>query len=69
MRSTTFVDNDGKENTFALEPKMYVVEGAQAAWTEYAEKIKGHLAMIGFVSLLVMEVLNGHGIVSFINSL
>lgn len=69
MRSTTFVDSDGRENVFALEPKMYVTEGAQAGWTEYAEKINGRLAMIGFVSLLAMEVFSGHGIVGFITSL
>jgi hypothetical protein len=69
MRSTTFTDSDGRENVFALEPKMYVTEGAQAGWTEYAEKINGRLAMLGFVSLLAMEVISGHGIVGFITSL
>lgn len=69
MRSRTFTDSDGRENVFALEPKMYVAEGAQAGWTEYAEKINGRLAMIGFVSLLAMEVISGHGIVGFITSL
>jgi Chlorophyll A-B binding protein len=69
MRSRTFTDSDGRENVFALEPKMYVTEGAQAGWTEYAEKINGRLAMLGFVSLLAMEVISGHGIVGFITSL
>jgi hypothetical protein len=69
MRSRTFTDSDGRENVFALEPKMYVTEGAQAGWTEYAEKINGRLAMIGFVSLLAMEVISGHGIVGFLTSL
>jgi Chlorophyll A-B binding protein len=69
MRSRSFTDSDGRENVFALEPKMYVTEGAQAGWTEYAEKINGRLAMIGFVSLLAMEVISGHGIVGFITSL
>jgi hypothetical protein len=69
MRSRTFTDSDGRENVFALEPRMYVAEGAQAGWTEYAEKINGRLAMIGFISLLAMEVISGHGIVGFITSL
>jgi hypothetical protein len=69
MRSRTFTDSDGRENVFALEPKMYVTEGAQAGWTQYAEKINGRLAMIGFVSLLAMEVISGHGIVGFLTSL
>jgi hypothetical protein len=69
MASRTFTDSDGRENVFALEPKMYLAEGPQAGFTEYAEKINGRLAMIGFVSLLAMEVLTGHGIVGFITGL
>jgi hypothetical protein len=69
MRSRTFTDSDGRENVFALEPKMYTTEGPQAGWTEYAEKLNGRMAMIGFVSLLAMEVISGHGIVGFITSL
>jgi hypothetical protein len=69
MSTKTFVDSDGRENVFALEPKMYTTEGPQAGWTEYAEKLNGRLAMIGFVSLLAMELVSGHGIVGFITSL
>ncbi len=69
MSTKTFVDSDGRENIFALEPKMYTTEGPQAGWTEYAEKMNGRLAMIGFVSLLAMELVSGHGIVGFITSL
>jgi len=69
MASKTFTDSDGRENIFAREPKMYLAEGPQAGFTEYAEKINGRLAMIGFVSLLAMEVLTGHGIVGFITGL
>ncbi len=69
MTPKTFVDSDGRENVFALEPKMYTTEGPQAGWTEYAEKLNGRLAMMGFISLLAMEVISGHGIVGFITSL
>jgi Chlorophyll A-B binding protein len=69
MKSKTFVDSDGRENVFALEPKMYVTDGPQAGWTEYAEKMNGRLAMMGFMSLLAMEVITGHGIVGFITNL
>lgn len=69
MQSKIFIDNDGRENNFAIEPKMYVTDGPQAGWTDYAEKLNGRLAMIGFVSLLIQEVLTGHGIVGFITNL
>jgi Chlorophyll A-B binding protein len=69
MKSRIFIDNDGRENNFAIEPKMYVTDGPQAGWTEYAEKLNGRMAMIGFVALLLQEVLTGHGIVGFITSL
>ncbi len=69
MQGKIFIDNDGRENNFAIEPKMYVTEGPQAGWTGYAEKLNGRMAMIGFVSLLVQEFLTGHGIVGFITNL
>jgi Chlorophyll A-B binding protein len=69
MQGKIFIDNDGKENNFAIEPKMYVTEGPQAGWTEYAEKLNGRFAMLGFVALLLQEVLTGHGIVGFITGL
>ena len=48
---------------------MYVTEGPQAGWTTYAEMLNGRMAMIGFVALLIQEVLTGHGIVGFIANL
>ena len=48
---------------------MYVTDGPQAGWTEYAEKLNGRMAMLGFVALLIQEVLTGHGIVGFITGL
>jgi Chlorophyll A-B binding protein len=69
MKSRIFIDNDGRENNFAIEPKMYVTDGPQAGWTEYAEQLNGRMAMIGFVALLLQELLTGHGIVGFITGL
>jgi hypothetical protein len=69
MNTKVFLDKDGRQNNFAIEPKMYVTDGPQAGFTEYAEKLNGRLAMIGFVSLVAMEIFSGHGIVGFITSL
>jgi hypothetical protein len=63
------LDSDNRLNNFAIEPQVYVDESVQAGWTEYAEKLNGRFAMLGFVSLLIMEVVTGHGVIGWLNSL
>jgi hypothetical protein len=63
------LDEQGKMNVFAIEPTMYVSEEQQFGFNEYAEKLNGRLAMLGFVALLLQEVLTGHGIVGFLTGL
>lgn len=63
------VDEQGLANNFALEPKMYLQESPQVGLTTDAEKLNGRLAMLGFVSLLLLEILTGHGVSGFIASL
>ncbi|MFM7438927.1 MAG: chlorophyll a/b-binding protein [Snowella sp.] len=63
------LDSDNRLNNFAIEPQVYVDETVQAGWTEYAEKMNGRFAMIGFVALLGMEVLTGHGVIGWLTSL
>lgn len=55
------IDTEGLLNNFAIEPRMYVDDSVNTGFTEYAEKINGRLAMIGFLALLSIEVLTGHG--------
>lgn len=69
MKSGAIVDDQGKLNNFAIEPKMYIAEESQVGFTPQAERLNGRLAMIGFVSLLALEILSGHGIVGFLSSL
>ena len=68
-RNGAIVDDQGKLNNFAVEPKMYVQENPRTGFTTYAEVLNGRLAMIGFVSLLALEAFSGHGLVDFITSL
>ncbi len=69
MRTGITREEGGVLNAFAIEPKMYVSEDSQAGFTEYAEQLNGRLAMIGFVSLLALEVLTGHGVIGFLAGL
>jgi Chlorophyll A-B binding protein len=69
MRSGMQMDEAGKLNVFAVEPKMYVSEDSQFGFNVNSERLNGRLAMIGFVSLLIMEVVTGHGLVGFFTSL
>ncbi|MEC4814207.1 MAG: chlorophyll a/b-binding protein [Scytonema sp. PMC 1069.18] len=64
------IDEAGKMNNFAIEPKVYVDEqGDRTGFTPYAELINGRLAMIGFVSLIALEVFTGHGIFGLLHNL
>jgi hypothetical protein len=56
-------------NNFAVESKVYVEETQRAGFTEYAEKLNGRLAMIGFISALFLEVFTGHGVIGWLTSL
>lgn len=70
MRTTgSILDEQGLLNNFAVEPKVYVQENPRTGFTPYAEILNGRLAMIGFVSLLALEAITGHGIIGFLTSL
>jgi hypothetical protein len=57
------VNDEGLIDTYTIEPAMYIDETDRAGFTPFAEKLNGRLAMIGFVSLLAMEVITGHGLI------
>ena len=63
------VEDGGRLNNYALEPKVYVDDTQRVGFTEYAEKLNGRLAMIGFISLLALEVVTGHGLIGWLQSL
>ncbi len=64
VRSGYTVDDRGLLNNFAIEPQMYIDEqGQRFGWTEYAEIVNGRLAMIGFVALILLELITGKGLI------
>lgn len=70
MTARSYVVEEGNRlNNYAIEPKIYVDETQKFGFTEYAEKLNGRLAMIGFVSLIALEVLSGHGLIGWLSSL
>lgn len=69
MRSGMIMEEQGRLNNYAVEPKMYVMEEQQTGFTQHAEKLNGRLAMLGFVSLLVLEATTGHGLVGLLAQL
>ncbi|MCC5667330.1 hypothetical protein LC653_26475 [Nostoc sp. CHAB 5784] len=40
-------------------PRMYITQEYTLGFTKYAEKLNGRLAVIGFISLIVLEILTG----------
>ncbi|HEY9881338.1 MAG TPA: chlorophyll a/b-binding protein [Leptolyngbyaceae cyanobacterium] len=70
MTQGQIVDEQGKINNFAIEPRMYVdAEGSRVGFTAHAERINGRLAMVGFVALIALESLTGQDLVSLLSSL
>jgi hypothetical protein len=67
--SSYTVDERGVLNNFAVEPKMYVDDSDRAGFTPYAELLNGRLAMIGFISLLILEASTGHGLIWLLGNL
>ncbi len=63
------VEEGGRANVYAVEPKMYVDDTQRFGFNEYAEKLNGRLAMIGFVSALVLEIVTGHGVIGWLTGL
>lgn len=63
------MEEGGRANVYAVEPKMYVDDAKRFGFNEYAEKLNGRLAMIGFVSALAWEILTGQGLIGWLTGL
>ncbi|MBD3881583.1 high light inducible protein [Phormidium tenue FACHB-886] len=69
MRSGVVTEEQGRQNIYAIEPQVYVEADSRVGFTPYAEMLNGRLAMIGFVSMLILEAVTGHGLLSLFSSL
>jgi hypothetical protein len=63
------MEEGGRANVYAVEPKMYVDEAQRFGFNEHAEKLNGRLAMIGFVAALILEAVTGHGVIGWLTGL
>ncbi|ELR97642.1 chlorophyll a/b-binding protein [Gloeocapsa sp. PCC 73106] len=63
------VEERGRLNNYAIEPKMYVDSTQQFGFNQYAEKINGRFAMIGFVSLIGFELIAHQGLMTWLGNL
>ncbi|AFZ49967.1 chlorophyll a/b-binding protein [Dactylococcopsis salina] len=50
--------NEETKNTESLLPE---IEEPAFGWTSYAERMNGRFAMLGFVSLLLIELITNQG--------
>jgi hypothetical protein len=69
MRSGVVIEEQGRQNIYAIEPQVYVEAVARVGFTPYAENLNGRLAMIGFVSMLLLEAATGHGLLNLFSNL
>ena len=50
-------------------PQLFGPNAFQFGFRDYAERLNGRLAMIGFVSLLATEVITGHTLIGWLTHL
>ncbi|MDX2270716.1 MAG: chlorophyll a/b-binding protein [Cyanobacteriota bacterium] len=63
------VEEGGRLNNYAIEPEMYVDSTQRTGFTEYAEKLNGRLAMVGFLALIAVEVVSKSTLIDLVVSL
>ncbi len=59
MNSETSTSDQSSQESFNQPEPAF-------GWTAYAEQINGRFAMIGFVGLLLLELLTGQGLLTWL---
>jgi hypothetical protein len=57
--------NSERPTSAQSSPETYNQPEPAFGWTSYAEQINGRFAMIGFVGLLLIEILTGQGLLTW----
>ncbi len=59
--NTTSQTNDGENNDIDTSPSATTSDIPSFGWSEYAERVNGRFAMIGFSAILIIETLSHSG--------
>jgi hypothetical protein len=60
------VDQEGLGNNYAVTPKPYYQQNQRFGFTRAAELLNGRAAMLGFIALIVTEVITGQSLMSML---
>jgi hypothetical protein len=60
------VDQEGLSNNYAIIPESYYQENQRFGFTRSAELLNGRTAMLGFIALIVTEVITGQSLVNIL---
>ena len=55
------LERDVKENNVDNTPSATTTDIPSFGWSEYAERVNGRFAMIGFTSILIIETISHSG--------
>ncbi|BAZ12042.1 hypothetical protein NIES4071_38700 [Calothrix sp. NIES-4071] len=62
------INERAQVNSYAIKPKVYADKTLKFGLTEYAEKLNGRMAMLGFISSIVVEILTGQGFIAWLSN-
>lgn len=59
-------DQEGRLNNYAIMPEPSLQKHPRFGFTDFAERLNGRLAMIGFIALLLTEWLSGMSFIALL---